>query len=148
MKRILASCLFIFGLVAMVHAQTTTSAAPAPGTSAQPQVSAPAPAPVSIKFTETTHDYGTIPQGIPASCEFSFSNVSKTPVSIAKVQKSCGCTEPKFSQEPVLPGGKSTITATYNAAGIGPFNKTLTVTTSNNETYMLTIKGTVETKKE
>ncbi|MCX6270566.1 MAG: DUF1573 domain-containing protein [Bacteroidetes bacterium] len=148
MKKIVAIATLVLVVLSFTQGfgQQPAQQNPTPATQQVQPIQTPA-APTHLKFENTTHDYGDIPQGIPATCEFTFTNVTSTPVSVTKVQKSCGCTEPKFSVEPVLPGKSSTITATYNAAGIGPFNKTLTVTTSENEMYTLVIKGKVLQKQ-
>ena len=103
--------------------------------------------PTHLKFETTTKDYGDIPQGIPATTVFTFTNTSANPIALTNVQKSCGCTEPTYSKEPVLPGKSAKISATYNAAAPGGFAKSLTVTTSENETYSLIIKGNVIPKQ-
>ncbi len=104
-------------------------------------------APDKLKFETTTKDFGEITQGIPASFEFKCTNVTKEPIIIADVVKSCGCTQPEFSKEPILPGKTSTIKATYNAAALGMFSKTLTVKTSTSDVIILTVKGTVIAKQ-
>jgi hypothetical protein len=95
-------------------------------------------------WDNTAHDFGKIKQGTPVTHEFKFTNTGKTPLVITNVQASCGCTTPDWSKEPVMPGGKGFIKATYNAASTGGFNKTVTVT-ANIETgfVQLTIKGEV-----
>lgn len=113
----------------------------------QQQKPVPPAAPTHLKFETLTKDFGDIPQGIPATTVFTFTNNSTAPVALTNVQKSCGCTEPTYSKDPVLPGKTSTISATYNAAAMGNFTKTLTVTTSENEQYILIIKGNVLPKQ-
>jgi hypothetical protein len=103
--------------------------------------------PTHLKFETTVKDFGDIPQGVPATTVFTFTNTTATPIAITNVQKSCGCTEPTYSKEPVLPGKSSTISATYNAAAPNGFTKSLTVTTSENEVYTLLIKGNVIPKQ-
>ena len=124
---------------AAVFAQQGTTPAPQDPTAGQAQQK---PA-ISLKFESTVKDFGDIKQNIPASIEFKFTNISKTPQVISDVVKSCGCTQPEFTKEPILPGKSSVIKATYNAAALGNFNKTLTVRTVDQEVYTLTIKGNV-----
>jgi hypothetical protein len=83
-----------------------------------------------LKFEKDTHDFGNIPQGTPATYEFSFVNNSNKDVLIKNVGTSCGCTAPSYTKTAIKPGEKGVITATFNAAAAGPFNKTLTVFTS------------------
>lgn len=95
-------------------------------------------------WDNTTHDFGKIKQGVPVTHEFKFTNTGKVPLVITNVQASCGCTTPEWTRDPVMPGGQGFIKATYNAASVSGFNKTVTVT-ANIETgfVQLTIKGEV-----
>lgn len=90
------------------------------------------------------HDFGKIKQGVPVTHEFTFTNTGKTPLVITNVQASCGCTTPAWSKDPIPPGGQGFIKATYNAASIGSFNKTVTVMANvENGFKQLSIKGEV-----
>lgn len=107
-------------------------------------VSAQAVQEPSIRFNETNHDFGKLVQGHPASYVFVFENVSKTPVQLKNVRASCGCTTPKWTNEPIAPGGKGEITVGYNAASIGKFTKSITVTyDSTKQPILLYINGEV-----
>lgn len=98
----------------------------------------------SILWKSESIDVGTIPQGKPKAIIFEFKNTSKTAVIITNVQGSCGCTATDYTKTPVLPGKSGLITATYNAANLGAFSKTVTVTTNADTTpKVLTLKGTV-----
>ncbi|MDQ3071903.1 MAG: DUF1573 domain-containing protein [Bacteroidota bacterium] len=101
-----------------------------------------------VTWSKVTHDFGKIPQGTPVTAEFSFKNTGKIPMVLTNVQASCGCTVPTWPKEPIQPGQSSKISATYNAAGIGSFNKVVTVY-SNTEsgTLLLTLKGEVIPKQ-
>ena len=101
----------------------------------------------TIKFTETTHDFGELLQSNgPQTYAFEFTNTGSEPVLIQNVQPSCGCTTPGWTKEPVEPGQTGVVQATYNAAAVGPFNKSLTVTTNGTpNTITLYIKGKVVT---
>ena len=58
---------------------------------------------------------------------------------------SCGCTTPEWPKEPIKPGGTATIKATYNAAAMGVFTKTITVVSNANPNQkVLIIKGEVK----
>ncbi len=97
-----------------------------------------------LKFTKETHDFGKVEQGKPVTFVFEFKNTGTDPVVINDAQASCGCTKPSFSREPVMPGKTGSVSATYNAASAGPFNKSVTVT-SNAEAgqTVLYLKGEV-----
>lgn len=96
-------------------------------------------------WDNTTHDFGKIKQGTPVTHEFKFTNTGKVPLIITEVKASCGCTTPAWTKEPVMPGGQGFIKATYSAASVGAFNKTVTVA-ANIETgfVQLAIKGEVQ----
>ncbi|MEY2792271.1 MAG: hypothetical protein RJA76_263 [Bacteroidota bacterium] len=100
-----------------------------------------------IKFKSDKHDFGKIQQGVPATYTFEFTNTGKSPVVISNVQPSCGCTTPDWTREPIMPGKVGKVTASYNAAALGAFNKTITVV-NNGEVgnIVLSIQGTVEKK--
>ena len=101
----------------------------------------------SIVFEKTTYDYGTMNSGDDGNCEFVFTNKGKTPIIIANVRASCGCTAPDWTREPVLPGKTGVIKAAYNTQIPGAFTKTITVNSNAvNSQVILIIKGNVITK--
>ncbi|MDR1556908.1 MAG: DUF1573 domain-containing protein [Tannerellaceae bacterium] len=98
-----------------------------------------------LVFNSTTHDFGEIWEGTPQTFSFEFTNNGAEPVLIQSVQPSCGCTTSGWTKEPVKPGEKGYIEATYNAAAVGPFNKSLKVMHSgSSNSLVLYIKGTVK----
>ena len=103
----------------------------------------------SFKFEKDKHSFGTIEEnGGPAVHKFEFTNVGENPIKINKVKASCGCTTPSWSREVVNPGETGHVTAKYNPKNRpGKFNKTLTITTGENEKIYLRISGNV-TKAE
>ncbi|MDR2805759.1 MAG: DUF1573 domain-containing protein [Dysgonamonadaceae bacterium] len=103
----------------------------------------------AIVFNTTTHDFGEIMQGEPQTFSFEFTNNSTAPVLIQNVRSSCGCTASAWTKEPVEPGKKGYVQATYNAAAAGAFSKTLTVTYSGSDKpIVLYVKGTVQTDEK
>ena len=96
-------------------------------------------------FVNETIDYGTIAHNADGKREFVFTNNGNKPLIITNTQGSCGCTVPTSPKEPIAPGAKGVIGVKYATDRVGPFTKTVTVT-SNAEgqpTKTLTIKGTV-----
>ena len=92
----------------------------------------------------TEFDFGKIKVGVPVSYEFSFTNQGKIPLVISTVQASCGCTVTSYTKDPIAPGAKGFVKATYNAANVGQFTKTVTVNANTEEgVAKLTIKGEV-----
>jgi hypothetical protein len=95
-------------------------------------------------WTNTVYDFGKIKVGVPVTYEFTFTNTGEIPLVISTVQASCGCTVTSYTKEPIAPQTKGFVTATYNAASIGVFTKTVTVNANTEEgVAQLTIKGEV-----
>ena len=80
-----------------------------------------------IKFKEMTYDFGKIKQGVPVTHDFVFLNISDAPVIIESATPSCGCTTPVKPEGAVAKGKDDKITAGFNAAAQGLFNKTITI---------------------
>lgn len=101
----------------------------------------------SIKFDNTTHDYGEMEQGGNGDCEFTFTNVGTEPLLLSDVRASCGCTTPSWTREPIMPGKTGTIKVHYDTNRLGGINKAITVTTNGNpERVVLRITGNVNQK--
>ena len=99
-----------------------------------------------LSFENPTRDFGTIREADgPVSHTFTGVNRSDKPLVILDVVTSCGCTVPRFSKQPILPGGKTEITVTYDPANRpGIFNKDLTVYSSERKKIAtLTVQGSV-----
>ncbi len=89
-------------------------------------------------------DYGTINQHDNGLRTFKFTNKGKTPIIIADIKTSCGCTVPKTSNKTILPGETGEIDIEYDTKRIGAFSKTITVLSNASEKRkLLTIKGKV-----
>ena len=104
-----------------------------------------------IKFDKTVHDFGDILESDgPQTCTFTATNVSSKPIAIYEVVTSCGCTDVKWSREPLQPGKTATITTTYkNEDGPYPFDKHLTVYVSGlDKPVILKLRGVVHSKKK
>ncbi|MDR1406566.1 MAG: DUF1573 domain-containing protein [Tannerella sp.] len=91
-------------------------------------------------------DFGLInEEDIDATHVYRVKNTGAAPLVISHVQSSCGCTEPEWTKDPILPGQTGDVVITYVAKNRpGPFTKTVTVYT-NEERFRqrLTIKGDV-----
>lgn len=103
-----------------------------------------------VKFDRTICDFGDVTVGQGAlSCSFKVTNISDSPVVIYNVVSSCGCTDVKWTREPLRAGAAGTIDATYsNDEGPYPFDKTLTVYISGiRKPVILRLRGTAHAKK-
>jgi len=134
MKRIILSATFIFAVVFFAMSQASSVEV----TSGNPASMA------NFKWEKTTHNFGKIAQGKPVTIDFTFTNDGKSPLVISNVRGSCGCTVTKYTKEPIARGKTGMVKATFNAAAMGAFNKSVRVTANvegGNET--LFIKGEV-----
>lgn len=102
-----------------------------------------------IKFEETTHDFGQLTQGDPATTEFMFTNTSDGPIKLTNVKASCGCTVPTWPREEIPAGGKSGIKVKYDSNRIGGINKSIRVTyDGSDQPIVLFIKGNIKAKEQ
>lgn len=135
MKKLTLLLITLIATVCLLQAQT------APATVENPN----AP---KANYNTLVYDFGEIEQGIPRDAEFVLSNGGREPLIIQSARASCGCTNLKYSQEPILPKQSTKITVTYNAAALNSFTKTITVTTNADPNpVVLKIQGKVVPKK-
>lgn len=104
-----------------------------------------------MKFDLTEVDYGEVMQGKQSDPEavrvFKFTNTGNEPLIISNAKGSCGCTVPSYPKEAILPGKSANIEVRYDISRLGPFQKTVTLTTNEAEpTHILKIKGKVNPK--
>ncbi|MDP2454416.1 MULTISPECIES: DUF1573 domain-containing protein [unclassified Kaistella] len=99
----------------------------------------------TISFDKTVFDYGTVKVGADGHRVFTVKNTGDKPLIISKVQASCGCTTPEWSQDPIMPGKTAQIKVGYNTTLVGPFTKIIEVYSNDAETSRstITIKGNV-----
>ena len=129
MKKLLLVVAF-FGLVSYINSQNTKAV---------------------LSFEKKTHDFGEIKEeGGAVSYSFEFTNTGTQPLVIHNVQASCGCTTPDWTRNPVQPGGKGFVKATFDPRGrTGPLNKTVTVTANTEpNSEVLRITGNVLAKEK
>ncbi len=145
MKRIILSLLIIVSLVSCEtkESKLDTSLVNNPSSADGVKKGNNVPA---IKFEKTEHDFGKILQGEQVSYTFKFKNVGDAPLIITNIEKTCGCTSPDYSNEPIKPGGEGKITITYDSKGHKGFqNKRLVVKANTNPSEtILRIKAQVE----
>ena len=103
-----------------------------------------------LRIDRTVQDWGdvTVKDG-PLSCSFEVENVSDKDICISSVVSSCGCTGVKWTKEPLHPGDKGSIVATYsNDEGPMQFDKTLAVYVEGiRKPLVLHLRGIVHKKK-
>lgn len=96
------------------------------------------------KFKTDVIDQGKLEINKPEMATFVVKNISKEPLIIEQANPTCGCTMGDYTKEPIAPGKTGTITAKFNAASLGVFEKHLTVKFAGvDEIKSITIKGEV-----
>lgn len=99
------------------------------------------------RFDRTQFEFADLVQGTPGTASFVLTNDGNEPLIIASATASCGCTNLTYSKDPILPGKSITISATYNAATLGTFIKSVTVKMNDGgQAVVLQIKGKVVPK--
>ncbi len=97
-----------------------------------------------FEFENDVIDYGDIAANSDGNRTFKFKNIGKSPLIISTVKGSCGCTVPTKPEEPIMPGDSGEIKVKYATNRIGPFSKTVTITSNAFEpTVVLKVKGRV-----
>ncbi|MBR4755880.1 MAG: DUF1573 domain-containing protein, partial [Bacteroidales bacterium] len=104
----------------------------------------------TVRLDKTVHDFGDIlVSDGPVSATFTVTNIGKKPLVIYNVASSCGCTDVEWTRQPLKPGEKGSIKATYkNDEGGYPFDKSLTVSFSDiKQPVILRLRGESHAKK-
>lgn len=79
------------------------------------------------KFATETIDQGKLQQNNPEEVKFIVTNISKEPLIIEQANPTCGCTIGDYTKTPIAPGATGFVSAKFNAANLGHFEKHLTV---------------------
>ncbi|MDR2835383.1 MAG: DUF1573 domain-containing protein [Bacteroidales bacterium] len=99
-----------------------------------------------ISWEKTKHDFGTFKEetGLQ-TVVFNFTNTGNKPLVLTEVKPSCGCTATTYSQEPIQPGAKGYVNATFDPKNRpNEFIKNINVTSNTEKpTTILTIEGKV-----
>ncbi len=132
MRRLIILCLMMCCAIAS-RAQAPKAAGEYKGTGAE------------IKFEKLSVDFGTLKVGDVKTVAVTFTNIGKKPLILDDVISSCDCTTVDWSKQPIMPGKKGTIKATYTAKHAGLISKRLTVlSNANTDRVILQLKGEVE----
>ena len=97
-----------------------------------------------LKLDTTNHNFGKFDENTPVTHVFKFQNTGDEPLVIHQALSSCGCTIPKFTKDPILPGKSGEIKVTYNGKGKYPghFKKAITIrSNASNKLVRLYIEG-------
>lgn len=129
-KFALILCIGFFGLSINAQKQMTTK-----------KVDENAPV---FKFDKRVVNYGEIAHNSDGLRVLKFTNIGKSPLIISNVKGSCGCTVPTSPKEPIMPGKEGEIKIKYATNRIGPFSKTVTITSNASQpSVIIPVKGKV-----
>lgn len=141
MKNTILLTLALVFMVAVVDAQVKIPAAQ--NTEASQAVDGP-----KMVFESNVVDYGTIEQDSEPLRSVKFVNRGTSPLVITNARGSCGCTVPKWSKDPIMPGEESTIEVRYSTNRLGAINKKITITTNEGtEPHTISVIGNVLAKE-
>lgn len=144
MKKIVMTCFVFVGLFLFTTDLQAQTANVKPTVTTSAATVTPKKATSAVAWKETTHDFGEIKKGVPVTHDFTFVNTTNETILITNVKASCGCTATNYTKTPIKPGETGFVSAKYNAASMGNFSKTVTVTFNENEApRVLTVKGKV-----
>jgi hypothetical protein len=96
------------------------------------------------KIQSETIDQGKIEVDHPVTATFVVKNTSNKDLIIESANPTCGCTIGNYTKTPIKPGETGTIEGTYNAKGLGVYEKHMTVKFAGaDDMKSITIKGEV-----
>jgi Protein of unknown function (DUF1573) len=100
-----------------------------------------------IIFREYEHNFGKVAEGEKVGCVFSFENEGTGSLVITSATTSCGCTVPKYSTKPIMPGENGTLEVVFDTSGRnGIQTKTITIkSNASTPVVLLRIVAEVET---
>ena len=94
----------------------------------------------TLKFTESSFDFGKIKEGVKVDHVFKFTNTGTNPLVLQDARASCGCTIPEYTKDTIAPGQEGKIKVIYDSSNRhGQIDKTVTVT-ANTEPSTTDIK--------
>ncbi|EJX06243.1 secreted protein containing DUF1573 [gut metagenome] len=76
-----------------------------------------------ISSNKETHDFGQIEWKHPATVEYIITNTGNQPLVLTNVTTSCACSVADWTKEPIAPGAKGVVKATFDAKALGHFSK-------------------------
>ena len=80
-----------------------------------------------MSSNKDTHNFGQIEWKKPVTVDFTITNSGTKPLVLNNVTVSCACAVADWTKTPIAPGGKGTITATFDAKALGHFHKSIGV---------------------
>ena len=76
-----------------------------------------------ISSNKETHNFGQIEWKKPVTVEYTITNTGNEPLVLTNVTTSCACAVADWTKEPIAPGAKGTVKASFDAKALGRFDK-------------------------
>lgn len=111
----------------------------------QPRPAQLTSSPGPLTSAESDHDFGKLSQGSQVSHIYTITNASEQPLSIERVQSSCGCTAALVAEKNLAPGQSGAVEVRFTSGKlIGPFHKTVRVYTRPEGVLILSLRGSIQ----
>ena len=84
------------------------------------------------RFTSSTQmqHLGQIEWKHPVTVQYTITNTGDEPLVLSEVEPDCACTDARWTQTPIAPGGKGTVDVTFDAKALGRFQKSVAIFTN------------------
>lgn len=100
-----------------------------------------------ISSNKEVHNFGQIEWKKPVTVEYTITNTGNEPLVLTDVTTSCACSVADWTKEPIAPGAKGTVTASFDAKALGRFEKSVGIY-SNAEPHLIYLKFRGEVVRE
>ena len=78
-----------------------------------------------ISSNKETHNFGQIEWKRPVTVEYTITNTGNLPLVLTNVTTSCACAVADWTKEPIAPGAKGIVKASFDAKALGRFEKSV-----------------------
>ncbi len=98
-----------------------------------------------LELNTDSVDFGKIKSGSEAKEVLMIKNSGNAPLVITDVKSSCGCTVPKWPNDPIMPGKSEPLTIEYDTKKMGTFSKVIEVFSNDTSSQrkVIRVKGNV-----
>ena len=97
-----------------------------------------------LKILEESYTFDTITKGDLCKHDFLIVNSGNEPLIISNTKTSCGCDVASWPKEPIMPNDTSIITYKYDSNRVGPFKKSMTISSNDKLPYrVVRISGVI-----
>lgn len=100
-----------------------------------------------LSSNKETHNFGQIEWKKPVTVEYTITNTGDRPLVLTNVNTSCACSVADWTKEPIAPGSKGMVKATFDAKALGRFNKSISIY-SNATPHLVYLNFTGEVVQE